>query len=135
MAKDFEPLNGQGKQAYVPPEQGAGGQIFDTIFLLVMIYCVLLLPLTLGITAGNTVVKKPETITWETLGQNKVMQAQWEKLGMTAEDASEYICTHFIYKIEPISLAFTAIVIIGYFVLVIYFAGKEYQEVINEKFQ
>ena len=63
------------------------------------------------------------------------MQAQWEKLGMTPEDASEYICTRFVYKVEVGSLAFTALVIIGYFVIVIFFAGKEYREVINEKFQ
>lgn len=135
MEKEFHPLNGKGNRVYVPPEQSAGGQIFDTIFLLFIIYCVLLLPLVFGLTAGETVTEKPETITWETLGQNKIMQAQWEKLGMTAEDASEYICTRFVYKIEVGSLAFTALVIIGYFVIVIFFAGKEYREVINEKFQ
>ena len=135
MEKEFRPLNGKGSKAYIPPEQNAGGQIFDTIFLLVIIYCVLLLPLVFGITAGETVTEKPETITWETLGQNKIMQAQWERLGMTPEDASEYICTRFVYKIEVGSLAFTALVIIGYFAIVIFFAGKEYREVINEKFQ
>jgi len=119
---------------YVPPEQKAGGQIFDSIFLLIIIYCVLLLPLVFGMTAGNTVTNKPETITWETLGQNKVMQAQWERLGMSAEDASEYISTRFVYEIKPGSLIFTIFVIVGYFFIVIRFSKKEYQDVINEKF-
>lgn len=135
MAEEFHPTNSNGKQVYVPPEQGAGGQIFDTIFLLVIIYCVLLLPLLFGITAGETVTNKPDPINWETLGQNKVMQAQWERLGMSPEEAAEYICTRFVYKIQAGSLAFTALVIIGYFVIVIRFAGIEYRDVINEKFQ
>jgi len=134
MEKEFQPLNNSNKQVYVPPEQKAGGQIFDSIFLLIIIYCVLLLPLVFGMTAGNTVTNKPETITWETLGQNKVMQAQWERLGMSAEDASEYISTRFVYEIKPGSLIFTIFVIVGYFFIVIRFSKKEYQDVINEKF-
>jgi len=134
MEKEFQPLNNNGKQIYEPPVQKAAGQVFDSIFILIMIYCVLLLPLVFGLTAGNTVTNKPETITWETLGQNKIMQAQWERLGINAEAASEYISTRFVYDIKAGSLIFTAIVIVGYFFIVLRLSAKEYQEVINEKF-
>ncbi len=130
----FKPAGNNGKQHYVPPKQGAAGQIFDSVFLLILIYLVLLSPLLLGLTAGSTVTKLPETITWETLGQNEVMQAQWEALDKTPEEAAEYICTRYVYEINPVSLVFTAVVIIGYFLIVLRFSNKEYKEVISEKF-
>lgn len=122
------------KSHYQPPKQGAAGQIFDSIFLLIIIYCVLLLPIILGLTAGETETKIPEIVTWETLNQNEVMQAQWKKLDFTPETAAEYICTRYKYVIDPVSLIFTAAIIIGYFVIVLRFSDKEYQDVINEKF-
>jgi hypothetical protein len=131
---NFELAGNNGKQHYVPPKQGAAGQIFDSIFLLILIYCVLLMPLVLGLTAGNTVTNIPETITWETLGQNEVMQGQWERLGKTPEEAAEYIGTRYVYDINPVSLIFTAIIIVGYFLIVLRFSDKEYKEVISEKF-
>lgn len=124
-----------GKKAdYEPLEQGTAGQIFDSIFCLILIYLVLLAPLALGLTAGETTTELPATITWETLGQNEVMQAQWERLKITPEKAAEYICTKFVYKINPWSLIFTGLVIIGYFVLVLRLSDREYREVINEHF-
>jgi hypothetical protein len=122
------------KKYYEPPKQSGQGQVFDSLFLLIIIYAVLLLPLVLGLTAGKTVTKAPENITWETLGQNPVMQKQWEHLGMTAEDASEYITARFDYTINPIALLITAVVIIGYFVLMLRLSDKEYRDVIREKF-
>jgi hypothetical protein len=119
---------------YEPPEQSGGGQIFDSIFLLIIIYLVLLTPLALGLTAGNTKTELPQTITWETLGQNQVMQAQWTKLGMGPKEAAEYICTKFVYEVKAPSLIFTGIVIIGYFFLVLRLSDREYREVINEHF-
>ena len=122
------------KKYYEPPKQSGQGQVFDSVFLLIIIYAVLLVPLVLGLTAGNTVTKAPETISWETLGQNPVMQKQWEKLGMTADKAAEYITARFDYSINPIALLITAVVIIGYFVLMLRLSDKEYKDVIQEKF-
>ncbi len=122
------------RQHYEPPEQGAAGQIFDSIFLLLIIYCVLLMPLLLGLTAGATKTVIPEIVTWETLEQNEVMQAQWAKIDLGPREAAEYILTKFDYTINPISLIFTAIVIVGYFVIVLRFSDREYKEVISEKF-
>ena len=37
------------KQKYTPPEQSKGGQIFDSVFLLVLVYVTLFAPLVLGL--------------------------------------------------------------------------------------
>ena len=122
------------RQFYEPQIQSTAGQIFDSIFLLIIIYCVLLLPLVLGLTAGVTTTEIPETVTWETLEQNEVMQAQWAKIGIGPKEAAEYILTKFDYTINPLSLIFTAIVVVGYFVIVLRFSDREYKDVISEKF-
>ena len=122
------------RQFYEPPVQSTGGQIFDSVFLLIIIYCVLLLPLVLGLTAGVTTTEIPETVTWEILEQNEVMQAQWAKIGIGPKEAAEYILTKFDYTINPLSLIFTAIVVVGYFVIVLRFSDREYKDVISEKF-
>jgi hypothetical protein len=122
------------KQYYEPPEQSTVGQIFDSVIIFIIIYCVLLLPLVLGLTAGVTTTEIPETVTWETLEQNEVMQAQWAKIGIGPKEAAEYILTKFDYTINPLSLIFTAIVVVGYFVIVLRFSDREYKDVISEKF-
>jgi hypothetical protein len=134
MEKEYEAPKGKEKTYYEPPTQSAQGQIFDSIFLLILIYLVLLTPLALGLTAGVTTTEIPENLSWEALGQNEVMQKQWANLGISVEEAAEYICTKFDYTINPISLIFTGIVIIGYFVLVLRLSDKEYREVIDEHF-
>ena len=120
------------KKTYEPPAQAAAGQIFDSVFLL--IYVVLLTPILLGLTAGNTVSHMPEVVNWETLDQNPTMVAQWEKLGFTAEEAAPMITERFDYTVKPVPLIITAIVVIGYFVMLLVMSDKEYREVIAEKF-
>jgi hypothetical protein len=132
--KEYQPPKPKEKKIYKPPIQTARGQIFDSIFLLILIYLVLLAPLALGLTAGKTETQLPENLTWEALGQNEVMQGQWEKLGLSIEEAAEYIGTRFDYTINPWALIVTGIVIIGYFFLVLRLSDREYREVINEKF-
>lgn len=122
------------KQKYTPPEQSKGGQIFDSVFLLVLVYVTLFAPLVLGLTGGGTYIDRPEEVTWESLGQNETMQAQWEKLGYTADSAADIITERFDYTINPIMLIITAVVIIGYFVFLLKMSDKEYREVISEKF-
>jgi hypothetical protein len=39
---------------YEPPRQGHAGQLFDTLFLVVLVFAVLLAPLTLGLTGTGT---------------------------------------------------------------------------------
>lgn len=119
---------------YRPPRQSGFGQAIDSIFLLALVYVALLLPILLGLTGGETTTELPDEITWETLGQNAVMQAQWEKLGYDAESAAEIIATRFDYGIDPLALLVTIVAVVGYFVFLVTMSEKEYREVIAEKF-
>lgn len=119
---------------YEPPKQSKAGQLFDSAFLLVLVYVALFIPLILGLTGAGSTTQIPEEVSWETLGQNATMQAQWEKLGYTPDSAAEIISTRFDYTINPLLLLITAIVIIGYFVFLVKVSDKEYREVIREKF-
>ena len=47
--KEYQAPPPKEKQMYEPPEQSGAGQIFDSIFLLIIIYLVLLTPLALGL--------------------------------------------------------------------------------------
>lgn len=122
------------KRGYEPPRQGAAGQLFDTVFLVALVYLVLFAPLILGLTGGGTYMAEVAGKTWEALGQNAAMQAQWEKLGYTAETAADLITKRFDYTINPLALALTALVVLGYFFFVVRFSDREYREVIDEKF-
>jgi hypothetical protein len=119
---------------YRPPEQGKSGQIFDSIFLLALVYVVLFAPLMLGLTGGGTTTKTVEQPTWEALGQNEQMATQWEKLGYTPETAAEMITTRFDYSINPWALLITGLVIFGYFFLIVRLSDREYRQVIDEHF-
>lgn len=143
---EYEVKN-QNQDDYVPPVQSNVGQIFDSLFLLFLVYVVLLVPVMTGMTAGTTVTTLPDGtdvaeiteemaagLTWESLGQNHDMVAQWEQLDVGIQGAAQLILTHFKYEIVPGTLIFTALIIIGYFFLVIKLSRREYQDVINEKF-
>lgn len=124
-------------ERYEPPEQSGFGQFFDSIFLLVLVYASLLIPVVMGLTAsaiGGEAAKMDGEITWERLGQNPTMQGQWEKLGFDPESAAEIINSKFDYSIDPVTLIITALVIFGYFFFVVRTSDKEYREVIAEKF-
>jgi len=122
------------KPRYEPPKQSGAGQFFDSAFLLVLVYVALFTPLILGLTGAGSTNVMPETVSWETLEQNEVMQGQWEKLGYTPDTAAEIITTKFDYSIDPLMLLLTAAVIIGYFVFLVRVSDKEYCDVIAEKF-
>ena len=122
------------KRGYEPPRQSAGGQLFDTVFLVVLVYAVLFAPLILGLTGGGTYMVEVAGKSWEALGQNAVMQQQWEKLGFTAESAAELIAKRFDYTINPLALILTVVVVVGYFWFLVRYSDKEYREVIDEKF-
>jgi len=122
---------------YDPPKQSGGGQLFDSLFILVLVYASLLLPL-LGVFdfgGGGDETAAAETVhTWQSLGQNAVMQGQWEKLGYGPQEAAVIILDRFDYTIDPIALILTAIVLVGYFLMMFRLSDREYREVLNEKF-
>jgi predicted PurR-regulated permease PerM len=135
---------------YVPPRQGVAGQLFDVAFLLALVFAALFLPLWLKIAVPSRVEKLPEGVsytlaadgttkqwtglTWEKLGQNPTMQAQWEKLGYTVETAADIITQRFDYTIDTAGLVITAIVVIGFFIFLVVMSDREYRQVIAEKF-
>jgi predicted PurR-regulated permease PerM len=136
-------------KTYIPPKQGIAGQLFDVAFLLVLVFATLFLPLWLGIAVPSRVEKLPEGVTytvgadgakaweglsWEKLGQNPTMQAQWEKLGYTQETAADIITMPFDYTIDTFGLVVTGLVILGFFIFLVVMSDREYKQVIAEKF-
>lgn len=123
---------------YKPPVQKGFGQFFDSIFILVLVYLALMAPLVLDFSssdeAASEVAVEQVAPTWESLGQNATMQAQWEKLDVSVEEAAAIINDKFDYSINPISLLITLLVLVGYWVFMLKVSDKEYREVINEKF-
>jgi hypothetical protein len=124
-------------ERYEPPKQRWFGQIFDSLFILALVYTSLLLPLLFkaeataeAASANHEAVKT----TWESLQLNPVVQQQWEKLGYDADKAAALINTRFDYTIDPLWLAITAVLLIGYFIFMLKVSDKEYREVIAEKF-
>jgi hypothetical protein len=136
--------------AYIPPKQGIAGQLFDVGFLLALVFLTLFVPIWLGIAVPSRVEKLPQGVTykladdkktkewtgltWESLGQNPTMQAQWVKLGYTKETAADIITQPFDYSIDVAGVAITGLVIAGYFVFLMVISGREYKQVIAEKF-
>ena len=136
-------------QRYVPPKQSIAGQLFDVSCLLALVFGALFVPIWLKIAVPSRVEKLPEGVTyqtaadgtktwsglsWEKLGQNPTMQAQWAKLSYTKEQAADIITQPFQYDIDVEGVGLTAIVIIGYFLFMLYMSNKEYKDVIAEKF-
>lgn len=120
---------------YQPPEQSAFGQFFDSLFLLFLVFSALFAPLYLGLAGGGkTELEIADKTTWTGLGQNAFQQAQWEKLGLTPEKAAGIITSRFDYSFDLTALAVTALVVIGYFVLLFRFSEIEYRDVISERF-
>lgn len=123
---------------YKPPVQAGFGQFFDCIFILVLVYLALMAPLILDFGSDEEAVSGSavEVVapTWESLGQNETMQAQWEKLEVSVEEAAVIINNKFDYSINPIALLITLLVLVGYWILMLKISDKEYREVINEKF-
>jgi len=141
-------------QRYNPPKQSTAGQFIDVIVVLGLVFVALFLPLWLEIAVPSRVEKLPDGVsytmqagadgteskvwtglTWESLGQNPVMQQQWEKLGYTAESAADIITMPFEYDIDYLGILITVIVIGGYYVYILRVSEREYLEVIREKFE
>jgi hypothetical protein len=134
---------------YEPPKQSLFGQLFDVSFLLALVFGALFLPIWMKIATPSRVEKLPAGVTytkaadgtktwngltWEKLGQNPTMQAQWVKLGYTKETAADIVTQPFDYTIDVGGVTLTALVVLAYFVFLIWMSNKEYKQVIAEKF-
>lgn len=122
------------KERYEPPTQSIAGQIFDAFLMLVLVFFTLYLPLLLKLAGSGTTKSEYPNPTWESLGQNAVMAAQWEKLGISPDKAAVIIGTRFDYAFNWSALALTAAIIIVYFVFMFKYSDHEYKEVIAERF-
>ncbi len=130
-------------QRYDPPKQGGGGQFFDSVFLMVLVFIALGAPVWLKAKpaeappaqeAAQAEQAKPPAVTWDDLKQSPLQRAQWEKLGHTPETAKPIIENRFDYTIDPMALIITALVIVVYFVFVFRWSDREYRQVLNERF-
>ena len=121
--------------AYEPPKQSFAGQIFDVITLLVLTIGALYIPLYLGLAGAAKVPDPIADPTWEALGQNATEQQQWAALGITDPAAANDIITARVdYRFSWASLVVMAVLVIGYFVMVVRLSDREYREVIEERF-
>ena len=122
------------KKNYVPPKQGWFGQMFDSLFILALVFASLMIPLLLKTQAAAEAVAVTTKATWESLHLSAIEQAQWIKLGYDPDKAAALINSKFDYSIDPMWLGITILVIVGYFVFMLKVSDKEYREVIAEKF-
>ena len=137
------------KAKYQPPKQGVVGQIIDALLVLIAVFLALWVPLVFNLAGASTRTILPAGVTqetaadgtvtftgatWENLGQNAIMQKQWEALGYDVNSAAALITQWFDYSFNWSMLLLTAAVIIGYFVFLLVYSDKEYKEVIAEKF-
>ncbi|URK89095.1 hypothetical protein LP421_31875 (plasmid) [Rhizobium sp. RCAM05350] len=121
--------------AYKPPKQSFAGQIFDVITLLVLTVGALYLPLYLGLAGAAKTPAPIANPTWEALGQNVTEQQQWAALGITDPAAANDIITaRFDYSFSWMALVVMAVLVVGYFVLVVRLSDREYRDVIAERF-
>ena len=121
--------------AYQPPKQSLAAQIFDVVTLLVLTVGALYVPLYLGLAGAAKTPAPIANPTWEALGQNTIEQQQWAALGITDPAAANDIITaRFDYSFSWAALVTMAVLVIGYFILVVRLSEREYREVIDERF-
>ena len=120
---------------YTPPEQSKASQFIDVIVLMVLAIGSLFIPLRLGLSGSAKVTTPVENPTWESLGQNEVMVQKWNELGFAdPASAHDLITTRFDYSFSWLNLIIMAVVVVGYFVMMLKLSETEYREVIAEKF-
>ncbi len=120
---------------YEAPKQGKASQLIDVLVLVALTVGALFVPLILNMAgAAKTVASPEENPTWESLGQNAVQAAQYEKLGFTPETAHDLILARFDYSFTFGALLVMIAVIVLYYWLMLRFSEVEYREVIAEKF-
>lgn len=121
-------------QKYIPKKQSGFGQFIDSMFILVLVYVSLYIPLLMKSDAAASAAPDAAKPTWALLNLPPVVQEQWVKLGYDAEKAAALIGNKFDYTIDPLMLLITVGVIVGYFIFMLKASDKEYREVIAEKF-
>ena len=120
---------------YTPPEQSKIGQLIDVIVLMGLSIGALYVPLKMGLSGAAKVIATPvENPTWETLGQSPAQAAQYVALGYTPASAHDIILARFDYLFSWGSLFLMAVIVVGYFFMMLRLSEQEYKDVIREKF-
>lgn len=130
------------KKIYQPPIQGTVGIVFDSILMLVLVFCALKAPAWIAEWRAShqpaaEVAASDEAapaVTWEQLGQNAAMQAGWEKMGKDPAAAKAIIDNKFDYSIDGGKLLLVAGLLAFYFWYMLSVSAREYRDVIAERF-
>jgi hypothetical protein len=143
------------KTPYQPPEQSAAGQLFDSLFVIVLVAATLLGCLYLTVlsaapppeaapaaaTSADTpaaavAAEAPAAKAAEPSAQDKIKSERFAALGWDAARVAEREAAIAAksYSIDWSMLLLTALVVIGYFSFLVRASDKELREVIAERF-
>ncbi|MDX6302492.1 MAG: hypothetical protein QOF53_3706 [Nocardioidaceae bacterium] len=127
---------------YVPPKQSKRGQIFDSVFILALLFAVLF-----GVTYYSNSAAAPTTSSVKPLSQLPITQTERQQYQAAIDEglvdlkgvndqvaASTAKSGSKQYPISPLALLLT-FGVIGAYLLFVYIASfREYREVIHERF-
>jgi hypothetical protein len=149
------------KTPYQPPEQSAAGQLFDSLFVILLVAATLLGCLYLTVLsagpppeaapapaqaatapaapadpAAAVAAEAPAAKAAEPSAQDKIKSERFAALGWDAAKVAEREAAIAAksYEIDWPMLLLTALVVIGYFSFLVRASDKELREVINERF-
>ena len=145
------------KTPYQPPEQSAAGQLFDSLFVIVLVAATLLgclyltvlsaapapaaAPAAVEAAAAPTdpaapAAEAPAAKAAEPSAQDKIKAERFAALGWDAARVAEREAAIAAksYSIDWSMLLLTALVVIGYFSFLVRASDKELREVIDERF-
>jgi len=140
------------KTPYQPPEQSAAGQLFDSLFVIVLVAATLLgclyltvlsagpppeaAPAAVDAPAAAVAAEAPAAKAAEPSAQDKIKAERFAALGWDAARVAEREAAIAAksYSIDWSMLLLTALVVIGYFSFLVRASDKELREVIDERF-
>jgi hypothetical protein len=140
------------KKPYQPPEQSAAGQLFDSLFVIVLVAATLLgclyltvlsagpppeaAPAAVDAPAAAVAAEAPAAKAAEPSAQDKIKSERFAALGWDAARVAEREAAIAAksYSIDWSMLLLTALVVIGYFSFLVRASDKELREVIDERF-
>ena len=128
--------------AYIPPKQSRRGQVFDSVFILALLFAVLF-----GVTYYSNSAAAPTTSAAKPLAELPITQTEREQYQRAIDEglvdlktvndqvvASTPKAGSKQYPISPLALLATFGVIAAYLLFVYVMSFREYREVIRERF-
>jgi hypothetical protein len=131
-----------GTGPYVPPKQSRRGQVFDSVFILLLLFAVLF-----GVTYYSNTAAAPTTSRAKPLSQLPITQTERQQYQKAIDEglvdlkgANDQVAASTAksgskqYPISPVALVVTFGVIGAYLLFVYLMSFREYREVIRERF-